>query len=208
MDEPTVRAYDENAAVYAARHAAITPGWLYDLVDGYFHRGGATLDVGCGCGRDVAWLIAAGYPARGCDASGAMLRQARALHPDLGPDTFFGSELPDLMGLPDRAAANVLCSAVFMHLPEREQAGAASALARILAPGGRLIVTWRGSAAVAEREEDGRLYTPLAQERLIDLLRSADIDVLEYRPSPPDLAAGPMALWKGVAGQRRCASPS
>jgi SAM-dependent methyltransferase len=40
--------------------------------------GGRALDVGCGTGRSVEALIAAGYDAAGCDPSPGMLREARA----------------------------------------------------------------------------------------------------------------------------------
>ncbi|CAG4890996.1 class I SAM-dependent methyltransferase [Paraburkholderia saeva] len=44
---------------------------------------GQTADIGCGNGRDVAWMAANGYRVTGFDASPGLLAEARRLHPDL-----------------------------------------------------------------------------------------------------------------------------
>jgi len=39
------------------------------IVARFFIRSGVTADIGCGSGREVAWLNANGFPAVGFDAS-------------------------------------------------------------------------------------------------------------------------------------------
>ena len=39
---------------------------------------GYLVDIGCGSGREVAWLNASGFPAAGFDASEGLLAEARA----------------------------------------------------------------------------------------------------------------------------------
>ncbi|HEV7493723.1 class I SAM-dependent methyltransferase [Baekduia sp.] len=65
--------------------------------------GGRALDVGCGTGRSLAALVAAGFTTEGCDPSGAMLREARAA---LGPDVAL--EVAALPHLPDRAPVDLV----------------------------------------------------------------------------------------------------
>ena len=119
MDRETVQAYERGAAEIAARHRAITPAELHRLILGFFHAAQPTADIGCGGGRDVAWLTHQGFPAVGYDASEEMLRAARAFYPE--PE-FHCDRLPDLPTVPDQAFANGLCSGVLMHLP-REHLG-------------------------------------------------------------------------------------
>jgi SAM-dependent methyltransferase len=126
------------------------------LVQGYFHHGGRTADIGCGSGREVAWLAAGGFVAVGCDASGALLEQARLRYPALN---FAIAALPELEGVPDGAFDNVLCETVIMHLPREDIAPAVQRLASLLKPAGILYLSWRVTEGADRRDAHGRLYT-------------------------------------------------
>ena len=70
MDRATLAAYDEGAAAFAQDwHDQPAPVDLQDIVTRFFVRGGKTADIGCGSGREVAWLNAKGFPAEGRDPS-------------------------------------------------------------------------------------------------------------------------------------------
>jgi hypothetical protein len=66
-----------------------------------------------------------------------MLRAAREFYLE---QEFQCDSLPDVPTVPDQAFANVLCSGVLMHLPREHLPPAALTLARILRPGGRLVL--------------------------------------------------------------------
>jgi trans-aconitate methyltransferase len=74
---------------------------------------GTTADIGCGSGRDAAWLNENGYPTRGFDASEGLLAEAQRRYPHI---EFTKAILPDLDGLAESSFANVLCETVIMHL--------------------------------------------------------------------------------------------
>lgn len=76
---------------------------LLALVAEYGVTEGRALDVGCGTGRSLSALVAAGFAAEGCDPSSAMLREARAV---LGPDVPL--EVAALPHLSDRAAVDLV----------------------------------------------------------------------------------------------------
>ena len=179
---------------------AAAPKPLYALIPTVFHAGEPTLDIGCGSGRDTAWLAGAGYPTVGLDASAGMLREARIHHPEL---TFREASLPDLESVPDASASNVLCSAVLMHLPSAELLGGVTALARVLRPGGRLVVsvrTARSGSANGEQEPDGRLFTSIPAGRFALLLESAGFQVL-LQTEQPD-AGRPSIVWRTFAAEK------
>src|SRR6516165_6735430 len=115
MDPATLDAYARRAAAFAAdwEEAQPAPLDLHNVVRRYFRHGGATVDVGCGSGRDAAWLVANGYPTLGVDASNALLAEARRRHPEV---RFEHGALPKLAGLDAGAWVNVLCETVIMHL--------------------------------------------------------------------------------------------
>ena len=74
MDTQTVAAYDTLAETFAQEwREQPAPEDMYALFRREFKAGGATADIGCGAGREVAWLNANGYPAVGYDASAGLL---------------------------------------------------------------------------------------------------------------------------------------
>ena len=93
------------------------------------------LDAACGTGRHSAYLADAGREVIGVDASEAMLARARAKLP--GVDFRSG----DLTALPldDGAMAGAVCALALSHLPDLRPAIAE--LARVLRPGGRLVIS-------------------------------------------------------------------
>ena len=111
MDEKTISVYDRDAEVIAKRHESKTPERLYDLCKTFFKRGGPTLDLGCGIGRDTFWLASNGFQAEGMDASQGMLDIAQKKYPKLG---FKRVSLPEI-GIED-AYENIFCCAVLMHI--------------------------------------------------------------------------------------------
>ncbi|KVU20965.1 SAM-dependent methyltransferase [Burkholderia ubonensis] len=163
VDRPTLDAYDTYAADYAQLWLDEgPPDDMYALLEQHFAPG-PTADVGCGAGRDTAWLESRGFDVRGYDASAALLAEARRRHPGL---RFEQAALPALPGVPSGAFRNVLCETVVMHLDHVEAAAAAARLVELLAPGGTLYMSWRVAGSGSLRDERGRLYTALDGARM------------------------------------------
>jgi trans-aconitate methyltransferase len=81
MDRATLNAYDAAAAKYAEDwHEQAPPADLHALIRRFFNTG-ETADIGCGSGREVAWLTAHGFSAVGYDASQGLLAEARSRYP-------------------------------------------------------------------------------------------------------------------------------
>jgi SAM-dependent methyltransferase len=124
-------------------------------VQRFFIKGGATADIGCGSGREAAWLNANGYPAVGFDASAGLLAEARSRYPHL---TFAHAELPELTGIASAACDNVLCETVIMHLDQAQIVPSVRRLLDIVKPDGILYLSWRVTDDADVRDAHGRLY--------------------------------------------------
>jgi ubiquinone/menaquinone biosynthesis C-methylase UbiE len=96
---------------------------------------GPVLDAACGTGRHAAFLSDRGRDVIGVDASEAMLARARAKLPDAD---FRRGELTALP-LAGREVAGAVCALALSHMPEIGPA--LTELARVLRPGGRLVVS-------------------------------------------------------------------
>ena len=174
MDRATLTAYDKDAAAFAQDwHEQPAPVDLQDIIRRFFIAGGATADIGCGSGREVAWLNANGFPAAGFDASDGLLAEARQRYPDF---TFTHAELPDLRGVAAEAFDNVLCETVIMHLAPALIAPSVRRMLDIVKPGGIFYLSWRVTDDADQRDQHGRLYA--AFDVLVVLAELADVTLL------------------------------
>jgi SAM-dependent methyltransferase len=155
MDRTTLAAYNDAATAFAEDwHAQPPPSDLHALIRHHF-RPGLTADIGCGSGREVAWLAANGFAAIGYDASEGLLFEARARYPQ---HCFEVAALPELVAIADDSFDNVLCETVIMHLTRDAIAPSLQRMMAILKPGGVLYVSWRVTEGTDQRDASGRLY--------------------------------------------------
>jgi 2-polyprenyl-3-methyl-5-hydroxy-6-metoxy-1,4-benzoquinol methylase len=154
MDRSTLAVYDKEAAAFAKDwHEQPAPVDLHGVVENYFIRGGTSCDIGCGSGREVAWLNENGFPADGFDASDGLLTEARRRYPRL---KFTHAELPALKGV--GRFDNVLCETVIMHLDHDLIAPSVARMFDIVKTSGVLYLSWRVTEGSDLRDAHGRLY--------------------------------------------------
>jgi SAM-dependent methyltransferase len=162
MDSQTVSYYSQNAKAIVDRYESIVNG-LAKHFEQAFPIGSRVLDIGCGSGRDLAYLQALGRDPYGLDATPELVELAQSQHAALKGrivcDSIPGTVLPF-----GGAFDGVLCSAVLMHIAEEHQPAAVEFVKRCLKPGGRLLYSVpskRLDAAPKEhRDGHGRLFIP------------------------------------------------
>jgi SAM-dependent methyltransferase len=171
MDRQTLSAYDADAAAFAKDwHEQPAPVDLHDVVNRFFIKGGDTADIGCGSGREVAWLDANGFPAEGFDASEGLLAQAHSRYPKL---KFAHAELPDLQGVAAETYDNLLCETVIMHLDRALIAPSVRRMLDIVKPGGVFYLSWRVTDGTDLRDGHGRLYAAFEASLVLGELSAA-----------------------------------
>jgi SAM-dependent methyltransferase len=174
MDTETLAAYDKQAASYARDWLEQdAPSDMYALLKQYFTLG-LTADIGCGAGRDTAWLAANGFQTIGVDVSQGLLDEARAAYPGI---TFQQGSLPVLDSLQLGSYQNVLGETVIMHLEPASIGEAVSSLIALLVPGGTLYLSWRVTEQASQRDKSGRLYSSFDRQ-LVTVAASGLCDVI------------------------------
>jgi len=172
MDRTTLAAYDTAAATFARDwHDQPPPSDLHAIVNRFFVKG-SVADIGCGSGREVAWLAASGFPAQGFDASEGLLAEARRRYPQLA---FSHAELPQLNGMASASFDNVLCETVIMHLAHTAITPSVRRLLDIVRPGGVLYLSWRVTPDADLRDTQGRLYAAFDAGLVRAELAAADL---------------------------------
>lgn len=111
--------------------------------------GGRVADVGCGTGRITAALAAFGLDAFGVDLSPGMLAVARRDHPQL---SFELGSMTDLQ-IPDASLAGLVAFYSIIHIPPAVLPVVFGEFARVLVPGGHLLVAFQSGNDVAHYTE-------------------------------------------------------
>jgi SAM-dependent methyltransferase len=101
--------------------------------------GGPVLDAGCGTGRITGHLAALGLDVSGVDLSPGMVDVARRTLPDL---PFAVGTMADL-AVADGTLAGALAWYSIIHTPPADRPAVFDELARVLAPGGHLVVAFQ-----------------------------------------------------------------
>lgn len=138
-DDGIGAAYDARAAEYIAlagtieqldpRDATVIAAWR----DG---TTGQLLDAGCGPGVWTEFLSRDGREARGIDLSAEFIANARQRHPGLPFDVGTFRRLP----LEDGSVGGILAWYSLIHTPPAELPEVLREFARVLAPGGRILI--------------------------------------------------------------------
>lgn len=199
MDARTLAYYEAHAAEAATRYESGDLSSFHPLLLEVCPPGSRVLDVGCGSGRDVAFLRGRGVQAYGVDASAAMVAEARRRHPEIAAHVRVDA-LPALGTVGADQYDAVLATAVLMHLPAGELEPAGARLARLLTSRGSLLISipagTRGRPG-DHRDEHGRLFRPYAAGDLEALLEG-----LGLRPAGawtrPDVCGRAGLAWRTV----------
>jgi len=178
LREETAAAYDRLAADYALRWGGLRLEHALTAFTRHLRGRRRVLDLGCGPGRDLAFLVEMGCRVVGLDLSAGMLAQARRRTP-------VASLLrADLRRLPlaDACFDGAWASASLLHLPRAEMSAALSGVARRLQPGGVLYLSLKkgqGAEVVGGQGEPRLLFTYYQPSQVETLLTRAGFRVLE-----------------------------
>jgi ubiquinone/menaquinone biosynthesis C-methylase UbiE len=200
MREPDLHtaraAYDAIAAVYADQFKDTlddrpTERGLLAAFAEVIRRGpaGQVADLGCGPGHIAAHLHSLGLSVLGVDQSAEMLAIGRTHYPEIR----FALSSITRLGLADGSCRGALSRSSLIHLPPRLLPTALAEIARMLAPGGWLLLSFSATDAPEPPYEyyDHRVAPAYRwwPDHVVSLLRSAGITEtarLMENPEPDD----------------------
>jgi SAM-dependent methyltransferase len=154
---------------------------------------GPVADLGCGPGRVTAHLATLGLDAFGVDLSPGMVAVARQAHPGLR----FEVGTMAALDIPDASLAGAVAWYSIIHTPPERQAGIFAEFARVVRPGGWLLLAFQVGEEVVHLQHayghDIDLHTRRqSPERIRKLLEDAgfaEFARLVRKPVAPEKSA-------------------
>ena len=156
---PARAIYDATAAVYAkavgtevspAFEAPLDRAFLAAFAELVAPAEGLVADLGCGPGRVAAFLATRGLDVVGVDMSLAMLAVGREAHPVI---PFTGGALAALP-LASGSLGGIVCWYSIIHTPADHLDEVLTEVARVLAPGARVLVAFQAGDGEAVHRSD------------------------------------------------------
>jgi SAM-dependent methyltransferase len=153
---------------------------LQALLAASFPPGARLLELGCGSGRDAAFMLANGFDVIASDAVQEMIDAAAACHPALAGRLCricLPLDLTPSLGTFD----GVYAVATLMHLTRPAIQDVFSGIRRVLVPGGRLFFSvplHRNDVAADEMDARGRRFTAMTRTAWTGICRHTGFDII------------------------------
>ena len=189
MPDTTIEYYAIHVKNLVRRYESSEVPDLHTLLAKSFPPGSRLLELGCGSGRDAAFMLANGFNVTASDGVQEMIDAAAACHPILVGRLVhirLPRDLTPALGVFD----GVYAVATFMHLTRTDIQEVFARVCRMLVPGGRLFFSvplHRDDVGADEFDAKGRRFTPLTHAEWTGLCRRAGFDILTSTTTPDGL---------------------
>lgn len=150
----TIQHYNKCADRFSKRYESADVSRLQNQLLSALKDCNSILELGCGSGRDAAFLKATSSAKnfKITDGSISMLKQAALLHPELSPN-LQKLELPEDLMLESQKFEGVYSIAALMHLTQKGITRSLKLIADLLEPGGILFISVCTSRGKSKQDE-------------------------------------------------------
>ena len=180
MGHSTLSYYSKNSLIVAERYESADVPQLHDFLSSSLKPGGRLLELGCGSGRDAAFMVSQGFRVLATDGSASMVQQAKIYHPELAGHVVH-LELPDGLSNELGVFDGIYAIAVLMHLSIQEIERTILAVNSLLTAKGRFVFSVparRDDVLTDEFDSRGRRFTALSPDGWTNLCLKHDLQIV------------------------------
>ena len=215
MPSRTLGYYEEAAGSLADRYERADVKQLHQELLAALEGHSPLLELGCGSGREAAFLTSKGFEVVATDGSPSMLEEAKRLHPELAR-TARVMQVPSHFPFQSGTFAGVYAVAVLMHLDVDDITLVLEEIWRVLCGEGRLLLSIPLSGrniGLDGRDDKGRRFTKLPEEEWRELFHNTGFNFLKRSESADGLGRQDIqwltfALEKGNRAEVACPRPN
>jgi len=176
--------YQDHCRDYFTRTVSVDPAPFLTPLISRLNKHATILDVGCGSGRDLLWLINRGFRATGFERSPGLAELART---HAGCDVIVGDfELFDFSCFSVDA---VMACGSLVHVPHQQLAGVLTGIMRALAPSGLMYLSLKKGTGI-KTDTFGRTFYLWGTTQLKKLWDDLGLRVLDFSSSRSAINSG------------------
>ena len=206
MDESTLDYYENHVAELAERYDSADMEQPHKQLLTIFAPGAKLLEIGCGSGRDAAFLLAKKRNIQCIEPSRQMIQETLQRRPELGGRLFAGSvpgNLPENLYRP-RYYDGVYAMAVLMHLKQEALAPTFSLFYTLIKPQGRLFFSvplGRPDLKKSGYDPQGRYFLLLPEKDWVSMAEAAGFTGIKTTKNSDGLGRGAIT-WLTCTGEK------
>lgn len=203
IDKTTIDTYSDNAEEFANRYESVSVSQQLKLFLKYLPAGGRILEIGCGSGRDAAFLLDQGFDVTAVDASNKLLSLAAKYHPQL-QGKLYKASAPFSESYPfmNKKFDGAVSMAMIMHLSDASFSRFLSQLANLVKPNGILFLSSSAGRTGLNNKRDPkqRLYIERSLDSIAKFASREGFSLL-HTHTDHDLF-GRNISWHGIVFRR------
>jgi ubiquinone/menaquinone biosynthesis C-methylase UbiE len=180
MKNSTLNYYEKNSREITEKYENLDMKNLQQKLIEVFSKEDKLLELGCGSGRDAAFLTSNGYDVLVSDGSQSMLSEAIKLHPELNKKQC-NIKLPGKIPFPKETFSGVYAIAVLMHFEIKDIELVLKEISRILMKNGKFFF----SVYIKENNKvesmitpEGRFLTHMSKDHWITMCESSGFSLV------------------------------
>lgn len=188
MDKNTINYYEENAGILAERYESANVNNVQNLLLKTFDINSKLLEIGCGSGRDVLFMIKSNYNVIAIDGSKNMIEEAKKIHPEL-KERLFHRTLPNNLEF-DNRFDGIYSISTLMHLSKDNLKKTLSKIYNLLNQNGKLLMSvslFRDDLDKNGFDDKGRFFLALSFEEWIKICEEVGFTIVETKRSKDGL---------------------
>lgn len=174
MVESTIDYYQVNSKKLVERYEKADVEYLHSLFLTLFKPSARILELGCGSGRDAAWLLRHGFSVECVDGSESMLKHAALSNPEL-QGLLHHVLLPAQLPFETKSFDGFYTVACLMHLNNKEVCNTMLELSRVVKDGANGLVSVPAERRGIDKngfDSDKRFFNIQSFEKWSELIQS------------------------------------
>jgi cyclopropane fatty-acyl-phospholipid synthase-like methyltransferase len=204
MNNLTTKFYNENAVSLTKKYESADVQELQNFLTKEFSGKKKLLELGCGSGRDCAYMLSQNHDILGIDASKQLINEAIKQHPEL-TNKLRHLLMPNGLSQIDSNFDGIYSIATLMHLSTPEIKSSIKMINKLLIPSGKFVFsvsTFRNDVNEEGIDKNGRFFNILPTSKWVNLCKEVGFKNIHTKETSTDGLSRQGITWLTITATK------